>query len=54
MRASYDSLFGKVRQVLHQDPQSGHLFVFINSRRTSCKCLYFGGFFKLALVFELH
>ncbi|MBI2520135.1 MAG: IS66 family insertion sequence element accessory protein TnpB [Bdellovibrio sp.] len=43
MQASYDSLFGKVRQVLHQDPQSEHLFVFINSRRTSCKCLYFDG-----------
>lgn len=43
MRASYDSLFSKVKQVLHQDPMSGHLFVFINSRRTSCKCLYYDG-----------
>ena len=43
MRASYDSLFSKVKTQLSQDPTSGHLFVFINSRRTSCKCLYFDG-----------
>ena len=38
MRASYDSLFTKVKKVLEQDPISGHLFVFINKRRNSCKC----------------
>ncbi|MBK8201044.1 MAG: IS66 family insertion sequence element accessory protein TnpB [Bdellovibrionales bacterium] len=43
MRASYDTLFGKAKGVLNQDPFSGHLFVFINSRRTSIKCLYFDG-----------
>ena len=43
MRASYDSLYCKVKKVLHQDPMSGHLFVFINKRRTSCKCLYYDG-----------
>ena len=43
MRASYDTLFEKVKQVLSQDPLSGHLFVFINSRRTTCKCLYYDG-----------
>jgi len=43
MRASYDSLFCKVKKVLHQDPMSGHLYVFINKRRTSCKCLYYDG-----------
>lgn len=43
MRASYDSLFNKVKKILHQDPKSGHLFVFINKRRTSCKCLYYDG-----------
>ena len=43
MRASYDTLFAKVKRVLHQDPHSGHLFVFINKRRTSCKCLYYDG-----------
>ena len=43
MRASYDSLFNKVKVILEQDPMSGHLFVFINKRRTSCKCLYYDG-----------
>lgn len=43
MRASYDSLFAKVKNVLNKDPYSGHLFLFINSGRTSCKCLYYDG-----------
>jgi len=43
MRASYDSLFNKVKVVLDKDPFSGHLFLFINSSRNSCKCLYFDG-----------
>jgi transposase len=43
MRASYDSLFSKAKSVLNQDPLSGHLFLFINSTRTSCKCLYYDG-----------
>jgi transposase len=43
MRASYDTLFGKAKGVLVQDPFSGHLFVFINSKRSSIKCLYYDG-----------
>ncbi len=43
MRASYDTLFAKAKGVLEQDPFSGHLFLFINSRRTSIKCLYYDG-----------
>ncbi len=43
MHAYYDSLFEKVRKVLLQDPLSGHLFVFINQRRTSIKCLFWDG-----------
>lgn len=43
MRASYDSLFAKVKAVLQKDPFSGHLFLFINARRTTCKCLYYDG-----------
>jgi len=43
MRASYDTLFAKAKGVLKQDPFSGHLFVFINSRRTSTKCLFYDG-----------
>jgi transposase len=43
MRASYDSLFGRVKTVLQKDPFSGHLFLFVNKGRTSCKCLYYDG-----------
>lgn len=43
MRASYDTLFAKAKGVLCQDPFSGHLFVFINSKRSSIKCLFYDG-----------
>jgi len=43
MRASYDSLFERAKSVMGQDPFSGHLFLFINQRRTSIKCLYYDG-----------
>ena len=41
MRKSYDGLSALVKQVLHEDPTSGHLFVFINRKRTQMKVLYF-------------
>ena len=43
MRASYDSLFGRVKEILKHDPYSGHLFLFVNRTRTSCKVLYYDG-----------
>jgi transposase len=43
MRASYDTLFAKAKGVLAQDPFSGHLFLFVNSRRNSIKCLFYDG-----------
>ncbi len=43
MRASYDTLFSRVKGVLNEDPMTGHLFVFINARRTSIKCMYWDG-----------
>ena len=43
MRASYDTLFSKAKSVLNQDPFSGHLFLFMNARRSSIKCLYYDG-----------
>ena len=43
MRASYDTLFAKAKTVLNQDTWSGHLFVFMNGRRNSIKCLYYDG-----------
>ena len=43
MRASFDGLFHRAKTILHQDPFSGHLFVFINKARTACKVLYYDG-----------
>jgi transposase len=43
MRASFDGLFLRVKDIIKQDPFSGHLFVFLNARRSSCKCLYYDG-----------
>lgn len=41
MRKSYDGLYGLTRNVLEEDPLSGHVFVFINRRATMLKALYF-------------
>jgi transposase len=43
MRASYDSLCARTKGVLQKDPFSGHLFLFVNRGRTSCKALYYDG-----------
>src|ERR1700722_4423709 len=43
MRSSYDSLFSRAKTILNQNPFSGHLFVFINSKRSSIKCLCYDG-----------
>jgi transposase len=54
MRASYDTLFAKVKSVLNKDPFSGHLFLFINSRRTTVKCLFWDGTGLVLLCKRLH
>ena len=43
MRKGFDSLCGLVRQEFRQDPLSGDVFVFINSRRTHIKLLQWQG-----------
>ena len=40
MHRSFDGLAGEVRR-LHLDPLDGHLYVFLNARRTLVKALYF-------------
>lgn len=40
LRKSFDTLAEVVRQHLHQDPLSGHVFVFHNKRRDRLKLLY--------------
>ena len=46
MRKQFDGLAALVKHQLAEDPLSGHLFVFINRRRTLMKVLYFdrGGY----------
>ena len=41
MRKSYNGLSAMVKQVMHEDPLDGSLYVFVNRRRTQLKCLYF-------------
>jgi transposase len=39
MRRSFDGLSAAVIDVIDEDPQSGHVFVFFNRARTHVKCL---------------
>lgn len=41
MRKSYDGLYALARNVMQQDPLSGHLFAFVNRRATQIRILYF-------------
>ena len=40
LRKSFDGLAEQVRQYLHNDPLSGHVFVFRNKRGDRVKLLY--------------
>ena len=39
MRRSFDGLSASVIEIIEEDPQSGHVFVFFNKARTHVKCL---------------
>ncbi len=41
MRKSFKGLIALVKNNLNEDPLSGHLFVFINKRKTYMKILYY-------------
>jgi transposase len=43
MTASFNTLSGMAQTELRHDPLSGHVFVFINKRRTTCKALFWDG-----------
>jgi transposase len=43
MRKSFNGLIAATRQVLEEDPVSGHLFAFCNRRRTLIKLLLWDG-----------
>jgi transposase len=40
MRKSYDTLAAVVREALHEEPQSGSLYVFVGKRPTRVKVLW--------------
>ena len=43
LRAGYDGLVALARDVLAQDPLSGHAFLFVSKNRKRAKCLYDDG-----------
>jgi transposase len=43
MRKSFNGLYAEVQSLLHQDPLSGHLFIFSNRLRNRLKILWWDG-----------
>lgn len=43
LRGSFNRLYGLVTEVLHENPRSGHWFVFTNKRKTRIKIFVFDG-----------
>jgi hypothetical protein len=43
MRKSFDGLSAIVTNFMGEDPLSGHMFLFLNKRRTHVKLLYWSG-----------
>jgi transposase len=56
MRKSFDTLAALVIDVVEEDPQSGHLFLFVNRRRDRLKVLWWdrSGYCLLAKRLEHH
>lgn len=54
MRASFDTLAAVVKDVLHEEPQSGALYVFVGKRPTRVKVLWWDRNGYVLLYKRLH
>lgn len=54
MRASFDTLAAVVKEVLHEEPQSGALYVFVGKRPTRVKVLWWDRNGYVLLYKRLH
>lgn len=54
MRKSFDTLAAVVREVLHEEPQSGALYVFVGKRATRVKVLWWDSNGYCLLAKRLH
>jgi len=43
MRGSFDSLYKRAKDVIGEDPRSGHMFLFVNKNNNRVKVLYYDG-----------
>ncbi len=43
MRESFDSLYKRAKETIGEDPRSGHMFLFVNKKRTRVKVLCYDG-----------
>lgn len=43
MRASFDALYKRSKDIIGLDPKSGHMFLFLNKARNRVKVLYHDG-----------
>lgn len=43
MRGSFDSLYKRAKDVIGMDPSCGHMFLFVNKKRSRVKILFYDG-----------
>ena len=43
MRAGFDALYNRAKNIIGVDPKSGHMFLFINKKRDRVKVLLYDG-----------
>jgi transposase len=43
MRGAFDALYKRTKDIIGEDPNSGHMFLFVNKNRSRVKILYYDG-----------